>query len=83
MSLKSVFSNYLCGLEVTLKGLHENKLDVTGDQPASDRLLALDLFEDMTSLSTQTCVSLEFEEFTILLMARDLKKTRRLGCLFR
>lgn len=40
--------------QITLKGLHEDKLDLTGDQQASDRLsrlsLVLYLFEDMTTL---------------------------------
>lgn len=44
----------VCGLGITLKSLHENPLDMTRDCPASDRLsLALDLFEDLTTLSTQ------------------------------
>lgn len=54
MSPDPLFPDYLCGLGITQKGLHENKLDLTGDQPASDRLaLVLDLLEDRTTLSTQ------------------------------
>ncbi|XP_023605379.1 uncharacterized protein LOC111824919 [Myotis lucifugus] len=44
----------VCGLGITLKSLHEKPLDLTHDRPARDRLsLALDLFEDLTTLSTQ------------------------------
>lgn len=67
-----------------LKGLHENKLDLTGDQAANDRLsFVLDLFEDMTTQSTQINEPLELEECVVLPVARDREEARRLGCRLR
>lgn len=68
---------------MTQKGL-KDELDLTGNQPASDRLaLVLDLLEDEATLSTQIGVCLELAEYTVLLVAKDPGKARRQGCWLR
>lgn len=67
-----------------LKGLHENKLDLTGDQAANDRLSFVpNLFEDMTTQSAQINKPLELEVCVVLPVARDREEAKRLGCRLR